>query len=221
MKEEQLQVFRLEIHEVRHESANLFSVAYATSVEPLVTYQEFSKKTAANGVLEHSDISIVKASQALTAALLSSKGFLIFDQRHDGDLGTISPLQEVNIEGANWYKNSREEIASHTPQFTTEMEMSNETNKSAAKSTAEEAKIISETPAQETPTVMSRVKSAATSPTAKTIGWALGTIAMGFLGGMAASEVRKRKDAKAALAAADASAQLDAMPAESGMQPQM
>ncbi len=186
-------IYRLEIHEVRPEAAVLFNVAYATTVEKLETYKSYSMSISATGVLQYSDICEVQATNSLHQQIQSHRGLLILQERHDGDLGTIEAPDEFNNQEPFWYKNNVEENTSSAESIplsnNLELTMSdcNNTNSPANANEATHAVV-----AVPEVTVMQRVKNAATSPTAKTLGLILGSALAGALGGLAAVEARNR-----------------------------
>lgn len=187
-------IYRLEIHEVRPEAAVLFNVAYAMALEELETYKSYSMSISATGVLQYSDICEVQATNSLHQQIQNHRGLLILQERHDGDLGTIGAPDEFNNQEPFWYKNNVEENTSSADIITLsnnqELIMSESNNTSANNNaTNETTHAVAAVPEV---TVMQRVKSAATSPTAKTLGLILGSALAGALGGLAAVEARNR-----------------------------
>lgn len=208
-------IYRLEIHEVRPEAAVLFNVAYATTVEKLETYKSYSMSISATGVLQYSDIREVRATNSLHQQIQSHRGLLILQERHDGDLGTIGAPDEFNNQEPFWYKNNVEENTSSADIITlpnNQEPIMSKTNtptpnnnavdndavnaavNAAAHTITEAAKTlqVQVVAAEPEVTVMQRVKNAATSPTAKTLGLILGSALAGALGGLAAVEARNR-----------------------------
>lgn len=199
-------VFRMELRKVHQETAFLDTVVYATDPRPLNTYKNILTEGDGEEGLDFSEIQRVQFASSLLDEIALRGGLLVASERHDGDLGTIGAPQKFNIEEPFWYKNNVQEKfpVTETIQLSPNTElliMSKDTNPNnaanneaaqiAAKAAAQ-ALLDAQAPAEVEVTTFQKVKKAATSPTAKTIGMILLAVGGGALGGLAAVEARNR-----------------------------